>query len=67
LPRRRNKNYGLLALIFRPIFRFFKSYIMKKGFLDGMPGLIHALLDAHYQFVVVAKLLEERQTKRTKV
>jgi hypothetical protein len=40
---------------------------MKKGFLDGMPGLIHALLDAHYQFVVVAKLLEERQTKRTKV
>ena len=67
LPRRRNKNYGLLALIFRPLFRFFKSYIMKKGFLDGMPGLIHALLDAHYQFVVVAKLLEERQTKRTKV
>lgn len=66
LPRRRHKNYGLLALIFRPLFRFFKSYIVKKGFLDGMPGLIHALLDAHYQFVVVTKLIEERQTNRTK-
>ena len=67
LPRRRHKNYGFCALVTRPMFRFFKSYVLKKGFLDGMPGLIHALLDAYYQFVVVAKLLEERQTKRTKV
>ena len=60
VPRRRHKHYGLGALISRPLFRFFKSYIIKRGFLDGMPGLIHAVLDAHYQFVVVAKLLEEK-------
>ena len=60
VPRRREKNYGLWALISRPTFRFIKSYIIKRGFLDGMPGLIHAVLDAHYQFLVVSKLIEER-------
>jgi len=59
--RRRHKNYGLAALVTRPLFRFVKSYLIKRGFLDGMPGLIHAVLDAHYQFCIVAKLLEERQ------
>ena len=61
MPRRRHKNYGVGALIYRPLFRFFKSYVMKRGFLDGIPGLIHACLDAHYQFDIVAKLLEERK------
>lgn len=62
LPRRRHKNYGIGALIGRPLFRFFKSYVLKRGFLDGKPGLIHALLDAHYQFVIVSKLIEERKS-----
>ena len=35
-------------------------YRLVNGEGDGMPGLIHAVLDAHYQFVVVAKLLEEK-------
>ena len=63
LPRRRQKNYGIGALIGRPLFRFFKSYVLKRGFLDGTPGLIHALLDAHYQFIIVSKLIEERKRK----
>lgn len=62
VPRRRHKHYGLWALAGRPLFRFFKSYVVKRGFLDGIPGLIHALLDAHYQFCIVAKLMEERKT-----
>lgn len=62
LPRRRHKNYGIGALIGRPLFRFFKSYVLKCGFLDGKPGLIHALLDAHYQFIIVSKLIEERKS-----
>lgn len=62
LPRRRHKNYGVGALLGRPFFRFFKSYVLKKGFLDGIPGLVRALLDAVYETVIVAKLLEERTT-----
>lgn len=64
VPRRRQKNYGTGALICRPLFRFVKSYVVKRGFLDGKPGLIHAVLDAVYQFNIVAKLLEERHTSR---
>ncbi len=64
LPRRRHKNYGLFAVVYRPAFRFFKSYVLKRGFLDGMPGLIHATLDAVYQFAIVAKLIEERRRKK---
>lgn len=64
LSRRRDKNYGIGALIYRPIFRFFKAYIIKKGFLDGRAGLIHAMLDGVYQFVIVAKLLEEKYKRK---
>lgn len=46
------------------MFRFFKSYFIKRGCLDGIPGLIHAVLDADYQFYIVAKLLEEKQNKQ---
>jgi len=63
MPRRRHKKYGLWALFSRPTFRFVKSYIVKRGFLDGKAGLIHALLDAIYQTVIVAKLIEEREGK----
>lgn len=64
MPRRRHKNYGLWALISRPTFRFIKSYFIKRGYFDGMPGLIHAVLDAHYQFYIVAKLIEERKAQK---
>ena len=64
VPRRRKKNYGFLALFYRPMFRFFKSYFIKRGCLDGIPGLIHAVLDAEYQFYIVAKLLEEKHNKK---
>lgn len=63
VPRRRHKHYGIGALIGKPIFRFLKSYLLKCGFLDGIPGLIHAVLDSMYQFTIVAKLMEEWRTK----
>ena len=61
--RRQHKNYGIGALIFRPLFRFFKSYILKRGFLDGRSGFIYALLNATYQFNIVAKLIEKKRVK----
>jgi glycosyltransferase involved in cell wall biosynthesis len=60
LPRRRHKNYGVGALLGRPLFRFFKNYLIKGGFRDGLPGLIHATLAARYQFLMVSRLMEER-------
>jgi hypothetical protein len=37
--------------------------VLKRGFLDGKAGLIHALLDGIYQTVIVSKLIEEREQK----
>lgn len=60
LPKRIHKNYGVGALMGRPLFRFFRSYVIKKGFLDGKAGLIHAMLEAYYQFAIVAKIMEQK-------
>ena len=59
--RRRYKNYGLWELMTRPLFRFVKSYVIKRGFMDGKAGLIHALLDGYYQLIIVSKLMEEKR------
>ena len=53
-------------LIFRPPFRFFKSYILKTGFLDGRQGLIIAVLSAYGVFIKYAKLLERTIQQRNK-
>jgi len=63
LPHRRNKKYGIGVLLGRPLFRFFKSYLLKGGFRDGLPGLIHVILEARYQFLMVTRLISERDQK----
>jgi glycosyltransferase involved in cell wall biosynthesis len=45
-------------LFIRPPFRFFKSYFVKRGFLDGRQGFIIALMTAFAVFVKYAKLME---------
>ena len=60
MEKRAAKHYGLGALMGRPLWRFCRNYILKMGFRDGMPGLIRAGMDAVYQFVLVAKILEQQ-------
>ncbi len=55
---KKRKKASLLQMIFRPIFRFVKFFIVKKGFLDGTAGLIVALLEAYYVFLKYAKVWE---------
>ncbi len=64
LVRQRGKNRGAAALFYRPLWRFTKAYLLKKGFIDGVPGLINAMLEGCYQFVLVAKQIEEKYSKR---
>jgi len=45
-------------LFFNPPFRFFKDYLLKLGFLDGIPGLVIAVSTAYYTFIKYAKLWE---------
>lgn len=60
LEKKRDKRYGLLAFLWRPFFRFFKAYVLKGGFRDGLPGFIRACLEGHYQFIMLAKMAERR-------
>lgn len=53
-----NKPFWLLNLLFRPPLRFFKDYILKRGFLDGIPGFIIAVSTFYYSFIKHAKLWE---------
>ncbi|ADV42569.1 glycosyltransferase family 2 protein [Bacteroides helcogenes] len=61
--KKAHKHYTVFALLHRPLFRFFKGYILKQGFRDGVPGFIRACLDGYYQFVMVAKILERQHRK----
>ena len=43
---------------------FFRDYIQKRGFLDGVPGLIIVVSTMYYVFMKHAKLWEIEQKAR---
>ena len=49
------QNVGLSKLIFDPPWTFVKTYVLQRGFLDGVEGLILAYMAAFYTFVKYAK------------
>ena len=62
--KKAGKQYGAGALLWRPFWRFFKCYVMEGGWRDGIRGLIYAGLKGVYQFELVAKIIERRQSKQ---
>lgn len=56
--RRKGRTFSPHQLLTHPLFTFFKMYVMRRGFLDGKPGLILSGLYAYYTFVKYAKLWE---------
>ncbi len=51
----------LFHLYIKPAFRFFKHYILKKGFLDGKAGFIVSGIMAWGVFLRYVKLIEKRK------
>ncbi|MDR1500645.1 MAG: glycosyltransferase family 2 protein [Tannerellaceae bacterium] len=51
---------GIWMLIVKPFYRFLKMYVIKGGFLDGMPGFIYARLGAFYSFITLSKGVEKK-------
>ncbi len=49
---------SLGRLILKPIGKFLETYILKRGFLDGLPGLIISVNAAHSMFLKYAYLCE---------
>ena len=54
---KKGKKPTLFLLFFKPFYRFFHTYFVKRVFLDGVPGLAAAAIDAYGVFSRYAKLL----------
>ena len=57
--------FSFVELMVYPIGKFAKNYFLKLGFLDGMRGLIMAILMSTHSFAVRAKLYNYEKTKKT--
>ena len=53
---KQGKKSSVSKILLSPIVRFFKYYIIKLGFMDGMPGLIHILIGCFTVFLKYVKL-----------
>jgi glycosyltransferase involved in cell wall biosynthesis len=57
----RGRGAGLLQLTLSPLVRFLKFYVLRLGFLDGVPGLVHISIGCMNSFTKYAKLIELRR------
>jgi (heptosyl)LPS beta-1,4-glucosyltransferase len=52
-----------LELLLLPVAAFFRTYVIKQGFRDGVPGLIIAMFTAYSVFLKYAKVWERNHTE----
>ena len=62
---RNGRRAGLAELALSPLVRFFKFYLLRLGFLDGMPGLVHISIGCVNSFMKYAKLIELQKAQST--
>lgn len=55
------KRAGFVKVALRPAFRFVKQYVVRLGFLDGIPGVIAVYLAVYGVFLKYAKLWDLRR------
>jgi glycosyltransferase involved in cell wall biosynthesis len=54
---------NVLHLLCSPVVRFLKFYLMRLGFLDGLPGLLHISIGCMNSYLKYAKLIELRRAE----
>jgi glycosyltransferase involved in cell wall biosynthesis len=54
----RGKRASIARLLLSPFLRFIKFYFLRRGFLDGLPGLVHIAIGCFNSFTKYAKLRE---------
>ena len=54
---------NMLHLLLSPVVRFIKFYLMRLGFLDGLPGLLHISIGCVNSYMKYAKLIELRRAE----
>ena len=53
-------------MLITPVFKFFKSYFIKLGFLDGFAGFCIASLSAFDGFIRYAKVIQLKREEKNK-
>lgn len=61
---REGKRSSHMQLLLNPLSRFLKFYFLKKGFLEGFPGLLVACLESYYVFLKYLKLWEIQRSAK---
>ncbi len=61
------KAFSLSQLLFRPPLKFIETYVIKKGWMDGLPGFIIAVVSSFYVFLKYAKLWEVKQRQNNEL
>jgi glycosyltransferase involved in cell wall biosynthesis len=54
----KNKKPSIAKIIYKPFWKFIRSYILQRGFLDGYAGLVISLMSAYATFVKYIKTKE---------
>ena len=60
------KDPGIAAIMLKPVFTFFKMYVVKRGFLEGFQGFQLSFLYSVYTFSKYAKARELLRSKNPK-
>ena len=55
------KEVSAARLVFSPLVRFVKFYVVRGGFRDGVPGLVHISIGCFNSFIKYAKILERQR------
>lgn len=58
---RTGKRASKIRLVLKPIWKFVETFLLKKGFLDGLPGFIISMNAAHSVFLKHAFLIEAQK------
>lgn len=53
------KNSTVKDIVLYPIGKFFINFLLKKGYKDGIPGFIYAMMMSFHSFLVRAKLYQK--------
>lgn len=57
---RKGNKFNILQMFIRPPTRFIETYFWKRGFLDGLPGLVNILIASFYVFLKYLKWYERK-------
>ena len=58
-----NHKAGSLDLLVRPTVAFVRNYLLRRGFTQGLPGLVVSLMNTYYVLLKYVKLWELGRTK----